>query len=313
MRNLLLAVFWAAAIALNIGATAFHVTSKPPNTPAKIEEYILRFKDLALLEQVSNNIPASIKLGQALLESEAGESELAINANNHFGLKCKSCSESEAYLKIDDDRNKKNELVYSKFSRFETAEASFAAHSERLRTDDRYSRLFSYDREDYRSWAYGLKACGYATDKLYAEKLIALIERYNLHRFDKTTSSLSLTEVPENGTPQYKAENGTENGSDDHNLTFETPQYSSENVENSAFQQEKPNKPKVIAQRKIEQKFRTKSQFTTEAGEQMRYTLYEVTLEGENVNVSPRSGTTKKQPTVGSKSAPRKKNVRARR
>ena len=309
MRNPILAVFWAATITLHFSAMAPDLFPKPPNTPNKIEDYIIRFKDLAMFEQITTNIPASIKLGQALLESQAGESELALNANNHFGLKCKTCSENEAYLKTDDEYNRKGELIYSKFYRFNNAEASFAAHGTRLTTDPRYRTLFNYNRTDYRAWAYGLKACGYATDKNYAEKLIAIIEKYNLQRFDKP-SLLSLSELAQNHTPQYAADEMAVNMPYDSDPNVARPQYyQQEEAQSEADERGKRNKTKDSDGTKVTNNYRTESEFTTKEGEQMHFTLYEVTLESENENVSPKSPP-KKQASILSKPVQRKKIVR---
>jgi Mannosyl-glycoprotein endo-beta-N-acetylglucosaminidase len=315
MRNLTLAVFAAAAIVLNISAVAPNLSPKPPNTPTKIEEYILRFKDLAMLQQLTTNIPASIKLGQAVYESQAGESELAMNANNHFGLKCKTCPETNVYWKKDDEYNKKGELVYSKFQRFPTAEASFFAHSQRLTTDARYRALFNNERTDYRAWAYGLKACGYATDKRYAEKLIAIIEKYGLHRFDKP-SLLSLSEVAQTAPPQYAADLTAVNVPYDSDPNVPTKRYAAqENAENNADEVENRQQPKASAEgRKVANTYRTESEFITNEGEQMHFTLYEVTLEEEKGDIKPEHVSPKNVPTkqskVATKPVQRKKIVR---
>jgi hypothetical protein len=338
MRNPIRTAILAATIAVNISAVAPNLSPKPTNTPTKIEEYITRFKDLAMFEQLSTNIPASIKLGQALLESQAGESELAMNANNHFGLKCRTCSEDEAYMKIDDDRNKKGDLVYSKFSRFDSPEASFAAHSDRLTSDSRYWPLFNYDRTDYRSWAYGLKACGYATDRYYAEKLITIIERHDLHRFDKP-SLLSLSDISQNPAPPFPEDLTATNlpyDSDPNvprreivqttslqnaeNLTAVNVPYNSDpNVVRQQFRREnakkeakeRENRQRKLAEeeKRVANNYRTESTFTNNEGEQMHFTLYEVTLEATNENTSPKSAP-KKQKAVLSKPVQRKKNVR---
>jgi Mannosyl-glycoprotein endo-beta-N-acetylglucosaminidase len=315
MRNLTLAVLAAAAIVLNISAVAPNLSSKPPNTPTKIEEYILRFKDLAMFQQLTTNIPASIKLGQALYESQAGESELAMNANNHFGLKCKTCAEDNAYWKKDDEYNKKGELVHSKFQRFPTAEASFFAHSDRLTTDPRYRSLFNNERTDYRAWANGLKTCGYATDKRYAEKLIAIIEKYGLSRFDKP-SLLSLSEVAQTAPPQYGAEQTAVNVPYDSDPNVPSTRYNAqENAQNNAVEVDNRQQTKANAEgRKVENRYRTESEFITNEGEQMHFTLYEVTLEEENENIKPEHVSPKnvpqKQKTFISKPVQRKKIVR---
>lgn len=306
MRNLIWTVFAAVAIVLNISAVAPNISPKLPNEPNKIEEYIIRFKDLAMLEQLSTGIPASIKLGQALYESKAGESELAVNANNHFGLKCKTCTENNVYLKTDDEFNKKGELVYSKFQRFSTAEASFFAHSERLTTDARYRSLFNNDRTDYRAWANGLKICGYATDKRYAEKLIAIIEKYGLHRFDKP-SLLSLSEVAQTAPPQYAAEQTAVNVPYDSDPNVRnTPYNTQENVQSTAVESDNRKQSKANAEgKKVANTYRTESEFITKEGEQMHFTLYEVTLEEENENIKPEQVSAKNAPTKQPKRTPK--------
>jgi hypothetical protein len=318
MRNLTLVVLAAAAIVLNISAVAPNLFPNYPNTPTKIEEYILRFKDLAMFQQLTTNIPASIKLGQAVYESQAGESELAMNANNHFGLKCRGCSENSVYWKKDDEYNKKGELMYSKFQRFPTAEASFFAHSERLTTDSRYRNLFNNERTDYRAWAYGLKACGYATDKLYAEKLIAIIEKYGLHRFDKP-SLLSLPEVAQTAPPQYAAELTAVNVPYDSDPNVASARdIVQDNEQKNTVESDNRQQTKVHSDtKKVTNEYRTDSEFITKEGEQMRFTLYEVTLEEENENIKPEHVSSKNVPQkrtkVLSKPVQRKKNVRTQR
>ena len=132
-------------------------------------------------------VPASIKLAQGLLESNAGQSTLARKANNHFGMKCGSAWRGKTYEKEDDDYDANGNLIKSCFRVYKNAEASFVAHSEFLRDPNkqyRYGFLFRLDPTDYRAWAKGLKKAGYATSPTYAQNLINLIERYELFRFD---------------------------------------------------------------------------------------------------------------------------------
>ncbi len=154
-------------------------------TTSVAKDYIERFKTLAISEQLTTSIPASIILGQALLESLAGQSALAIDANNHFGLRCQTCSEKEAFLATDDEYDKNGKLIYSKFYRFKTPEESYAQHAQLLTTNQKYRPLFSIDKTDYRAWALGLQKTGYSTSSSYAEKLISIIEKYELNKFDK--------------------------------------------------------------------------------------------------------------------------------
>ena len=143
-------------------------------TPA---EYIEKYKRLAIVEQEIYGIPASIKMGQALLESDCGNSRLALLGNNHFGIKCKRDWTGETILHDDDE-------LQECFRKYGSAEDSFRDHSEFLNNSARYQSLFELDPTDYKGWAHGLKSCGYATNPRYAELLISMIERHELYRLD---------------------------------------------------------------------------------------------------------------------------------
>jgi GR25 family glycosyltransferase involved in LPS biosynthesis len=297
MRKLIrLAVLCTVAFALNISATNPDAPPKSPNPLSANEEYIEHFKDLAMLLQLTTNVPASIKLGQALLESLAGESELAMNANNHFGLKCWTCSPTEAYMKPDDEYDKNGQLIYSKFSRFNTAEASYDAHSNRLNTNPKYRSLFSYDRTDYRAWAYGLQKCGYATDKHYAEKLIAIIEKYNLQRFD-TPSLLTIPEIGGTATPQYAADEMAVNKPYDSNPNAQRPLSPEEKRQNEAISSPSASKTEIIGGRKVVHNYCKESAYISKEGEPVQFTLYETTLE-EAENVMAKNAKPQKQKAV---------------
>ena len=156
-------------------------------TPASDEqemEYIEYYKYLAIDEMSRSGIPASIILAQAMVESDCGRSLLAQRANNHFGIKCKSWWEGEKYYYTDDDRDASGKLIPSCFRLYTSVEESFVDHTEFLVNSDRYRELFNYAKTDYVNWAKGLKACGYATDKRYAHKLINKIEQYDLDEYD---------------------------------------------------------------------------------------------------------------------------------
>jgi len=146
----------------------------PRNSSA--EAYIAQFKGIAISEMNQYGIPASIKLAQALLESGNGNSALARNANNHFGIKCTSSWQGRTVLKSDDNPN-------DCFRVYNNPEESFRDHSEFL-LRKRYAALFELNKNDYVGWARGLKKAGYATNPRYAELLISLIERYNLQQYD---------------------------------------------------------------------------------------------------------------------------------
>lgn len=139
-------------------------------------DYIEKYSRMAVAEMYRSGVPASITLAQGMLESSNGQSELAVRANNHFGIKCHDWK--GARLFYDDDR--KGEC----FRKYSSPEESFRDHSDFLRYRDRYKFLFDLETTDYKGWAYGLKRAGYATDPAYPRKLIKLIEDYDLDRFD---------------------------------------------------------------------------------------------------------------------------------
>ncbi len=139
-------------------------------------DYIVKYSDIAVEQQRLHKIPASIKLAQGLLESAAGLGQLAQISNNHFGIKCSNWTGDKVYA--DDDE--KGEC----FRKYKSVRESFEDHSMFLVNRPRYSALFNLEPTDYRGWAHGLKAAGYATDPNYARKLIKLIEDYDLHKYD---------------------------------------------------------------------------------------------------------------------------------
>lgn len=147
-------------------------------TAEMTNDYIERFSKIAIGEMEKFGIPASISLAQGLIESRAGTSKLAVNNNNHFGIKCFSrhCAKGHC-TNFTDDTHK------DFFRKFKSPWESWRAHSQLL-ASGRYAKLQKYGR-DYRKWAYGLKSIGYATDRTYAEKLIGIIERFDLHQYDR--------------------------------------------------------------------------------------------------------------------------------
>jgi flagellum-specific peptidoglycan hydrolase FlgJ/LysM repeat protein len=151
-------------------------------------DYIEKYKNAAISEMERTGIPASIKMAQALLESAGGSSELAMQANNHFGLKCSIGWEGRNYQKDDDEKDNNGKPVKSCFRKYTSVEHCYFDHSEFLRDPrkfNRYGYLFNLDRRDYKAWAQGLAASGYASDNRYAEKLINTIEKYRLYELDK--------------------------------------------------------------------------------------------------------------------------------
>lgn len=150
-------------------------------------EYIEKYKKTAISEMERAGVPASIKLAQGILESNAGRSELARRANNHFGIKCHSNWTGRTFYREDDDYDEFGNLEKSCFRRYRRANDSWIAHSEFLRDSNkehRYGFLFRLDPLDYKRWARGLKRAGYATAAGYDTKLISLIERYDLNQYD---------------------------------------------------------------------------------------------------------------------------------
>lgn len=146
--------------------------------------YIDRYKGIAIEEMNKYGIPASIKLAQALLESGNGNSYLATRANNHFGIKCGGSWSGKSVNRPDDSNN-------DCFRVYNDPEQSFRDHSQFL-LRKRYENLFTLRKDDYKGWAKGLKAAGYATNPRYPELLIDLIERYNLQQYDRAEAPVEV-------------------------------------------------------------------------------------------------------------------------
>jgi LysM repeat protein len=160
--------------------------SSETKTPVKISlekslstlDYIEKYSNIAVAQMFEHDIPASIILAQGILESSSGNSDLTQVSNNHFGIKChKNWTGARTYY--DDDTEGECFRVY------ENPINSYNDHSHFLKDRKRYEGLFSLDKGDYRGWAYGLSKAGYATDKNYPQKLIDLIEKYELYKFDE--------------------------------------------------------------------------------------------------------------------------------
>ena len=154
-------------------------------------QYIEKYRDLAIVEMYRSGIPASITLAQALHETNYGTSKLATVAKNHFGIKCKSNWVGQTYMHFDDDYDNRGNLIHSCFRSYDVDIDSYVDHSNFLMSRDRYNQLFQYSHTDYKKWAHGLKASGYATDPRYAEKLIAKVNRYGLDQYDHWENPLA--------------------------------------------------------------------------------------------------------------------------
>ena len=140
------------------------------------EDYVKFYSNIAMDEMIQFGIPASITLAQGILESGAGKGRLAVQANNHFGIKCHDWNGKKIYH--DDDEEQEC------FRKYDNPEYSYRDHSLFLTNRGRYSFLFDLKKDDYKQWARGLKKAGYATDPKYPQKLIDLIQRYQLYKYD---------------------------------------------------------------------------------------------------------------------------------
>ena len=152
-------------------------------------QYIEKYKDIAIDQMVKKGIPASITLAQGCLESANGNSELAVCANNHFGIKCHSTWDGDTI-------GHEAETGIECFRKYDSVMDSYSDHSDFLRYRDRYAFLFELDRTDYKGWAYGLRQAGYATDPSYPKKLIRIIEEHRLFEYDVLEDSLALVIPP---------------------------------------------------------------------------------------------------------------------
>jgi LysM repeat protein len=150
-----------------------------------VQEYIAAYRELAIREMQRSGVPASIKLAQGILETEAGRSDLVQRSNNHFGIKCKTTWTGEKVFHDDDERGEC-------FRKYATPEDSWKDHSDFLRNQPRYASLFTLDPMDYKGWAHGLKKAGYATNPRYPQILIKYIETYRLNDY----SAIALGNTP---------------------------------------------------------------------------------------------------------------------
>ena len=154
------------------------VKNEQKNLDDDIVKYITRFQNIAKREMKEYGIPVSVTLAQGILESQSGQSRLAKEGNNHFGIKCHKDWKGKTILHDD---NKAQEC----FRKYEDPEDSYKDHSKFLAQRKRYAFLFRLPKTDYEAWARGLKKAGYATDPTYPEKLIYIIEKYDLGKLDK--------------------------------------------------------------------------------------------------------------------------------
>ena len=152
----------------------------------EVEQYIEKYKKLAIEEQIRSGVPAAITLAQGIHEAAAGMSELATQANNHFGIKCKSTWTGMTYLHDDDAKQEC-------FRKYSSVEQSYIDHSDFLKNNNRYHALFDLEVTDYKGWANELKRAGYATNPAYVKRLTDAVEKYNLQVF--TTEAINKKNV----------------------------------------------------------------------------------------------------------------------
>lgn len=179
----------------NQNTVILEATTRVKVTNQMVLTYIENYKGIAQANMEKHGIPASIILGQAILESGSGTGTLSVQANNHFGIKCHKDWLGQT-VKYDDD------AVDECFRKYYNASDSFRDHALFLTNRPRYSPLFKLNKTDYKAWAKGLKAAGYATDPQYPAKLISLIERYQLYKYDlgvkvkRQEKEIKTTETP---------------------------------------------------------------------------------------------------------------------
>lgn len=188
MKHILsLGILFSLSIMVMFGKTTDKMT---------VEQYVNKYKDLAIKEMKRTGIPASITMAQAILESGTGNSTLARKSNNHFGIKCHNDWKGK---KVYHDDDKRHEC----FRKYKTVYDSYRDHSTFLTEKSRYASLFKLKPTDYKGWAHGLKKAGYATDPRYAHRLIKIIEDYKLYQLDRKGGGKSKYSEDE----KYESEN----------------------------------------------------------------------------------------------------------
>ncbi|MEH6763765.1 glucosaminidase domain-containing protein [Aequorivita antarctica] len=205
----------------NTKAEEPEVVVVPVNIPysERVANYIKEYSDIAKEEMLQYGIPASITLAQGILESGAGAGELTMKANNHFGIKCHTGWEGDSVYHDDDERGEC-------FRKYKDPKYSYRDHSLFLTQRSRYQDLFKLRKDDYKGWAKGLRKAGYATDPKYPDKLIGIIERYNLEAYDNEVlgKKVNYTKSDDSKISTYTVQPGDTlyNISRRFNLTVET-------------------------------------------------------------------------------------------
>jgi LysM repeat protein len=195
-----------SALIISLILSQFVSFAQPPKR-ITTSEYINLYKGDAIKDMMKMGVPASITIAQGILESESGNSDLAREAKNHFGIKCHKEWTGETFHKDDDAKDEC-------FRKYKTVLESYDDHGRFLRERSRYAFLFDYKITDYKSWAHGLKQAGYATNPRYADMLIKLIEEHGLHQYDSggknmpvianTTTPVAINPPKEQVQPKHK-------------------------------------------------------------------------------------------------------------
>lgn len=240
MKNLTTLLF-----SLLVSLSAFAASKSPQ------EAYIEKYAPLAVSEMYRSGVPASITLAQGLLESGNGLSELARKSNNHFGIKCHNNWKGGRVYHDDDAKGEC-------FRKYSHPAESYRDHSDFLRYRDRYKFLFDYRVTDYKAWAYGLKKAGYATDPKYPKKLIALIEEYDLHQYDRKPASFGKTGVDKKSSKKA-AKHVAENAKQEKVVI----KFTGENLPEEKVVERIPVSPTVVEQvRELDEKQREEFHFS---------------------------------------------------
>lgn len=251
-------------------------------------EYIEKWRTVAVQEMINYKIPASITIAQGILESGNGNSDLAVKANNHFGIKCHTWTGAKYYK--DDDA--KDEC----FRKYSSATQSFNDHSEFLRKQ-RYAALFDLDIRDYKGWAKGLKAAGYATNPKYANLLIEIIEQNKLYELDElgTLNTKGNTSVL---TKNEKKETNSSKGSSKPGTTFSQKEVVVTVGANAHQVLSRENRVKYIVAQKGDTYYKIAEEFGMTLRQIQGYNdvskVNVVLKEGDVVNIFPKRGKGKK-------------------
>jgi len=173
LKNKFIVLLLTFTFVIKMNSSLFAQETQSP----AILEYIQLYAPIAIEEMIRTGVPASIKIAQGILETNAGRGDLVMRSNNHFGIKCKTSWTGEKVFHDDDEEGEC-------FRKYASAYDSYVDHSNYLKSQPRYSFLFSYNKDDYASWAWGLKKAGYATNPIYAQTLIKYIEQYKLNQLN---------------------------------------------------------------------------------------------------------------------------------